>query len=384
MKKIQVQNQKKANAKRYLLFTVIFIALSVIMITNALTNNSKLKEENFTKLEGVVASLEVKETEYALTIEGESEVVIFNKESDSKLPTLKDNLKVNDNVVIIYNKDAKEVYKLTINNELKYDRLADAVKANKNIVIFYIAIGLVMIGLLVWNLITLVKEPTTKEIDYIEHVISNSRALTNTMMKKESETMKLIQKDQMLNKGIMGVMVILFVGLLFSKSLFNNQYVIIILSVVALALMFLIVALLKPKFYSKHLEIFVNDYVDYLKTGALKEERTIYFEKESLKIIEKEKTYNFEYSELNLFTVCVYSKTIAPVNIFICSSLPDKEEYKQFEDLIIPVSCDIYKDIIDNNLNVAGLEEVVNNLYKLSKENCIVFKQLWCFCYRIF
>ena len=372
MKKIQVQNQKKANAKRYVLFTVIFIALSVIMITNAFSNNTKLKEENYNTVEGIVSVLEVKENEYELKIEGIEEVIILNKTTDS---TLNENLKANDTVKMVYNKDAKEIYKLTINNELKYDRLADAVKANKNIVIFYIAIGLVMIGLLVWNLITLVKEPTTKEIDYIEHVISNSRALTNTMMKKESETMKLIQKDQMLNKGIMGVMVILFVGLLFSKSLFNNQYVIIILSVVALALMFLIVALLKPKFYSKHLEIFVNDYVDYLKTGALKEERTIYFEKESLKIIEKEKTYNFEYSELNLFTVCVYSKTVAPVNIFICSSLPDKEEYKQFEDLIIPVSCDIYKDIIDNNLNVAGLEEVVNNLYKLSKENISEIKQ---------
>ena len=63
MKKIQVQNQKKANAKRYVLFTVIFIALSVIMITNAFSNNVKLKEENYNTVEGIVSVLEVKENE---------------------------------------------------------------------------------------------------------------------------------------------------------------------------------------------------------------------------------------------------------------------------------------------------------------------------------
>ena len=121
MKKIQVQNQKKANAKRYVLFTVIFIALSVIMITNAFSNNTKLKEENYNTVEGIVSVLEVKENEYELKIEGIEEVIILNKTTDS---TLNENLKANDTVKMVYNKDAKEIYKLTINNELKYDRLA--------------------------------------------------------------------------------------------------------------------------------------------------------------------------------------------------------------------------------------------------------------------
>ena len=107
MKKIQVQNQKKANAKRYVLFTVIFIALSVIMITNAFSNNTKLKEENYNTVEGIVSVLEVKENEYELKIEGIEEVIILNKTTDS---TLNENLKANDTVKMVYNKDASLSY----------------------------------------------------------------------------------------------------------------------------------------------------------------------------------------------------------------------------------------------------------------------------------
>lgn len=370
MKKIKVQNQKRANAKRYLLFTVIFFALSVIMITNAVSSNKKLSEDLYNDVEGIVVTLESNETEYTLTLEGQ-EAIILNLTTDT---TLKDNLKSGDTVKMVYNKDAKEIYKLTINDELKYDRLADALKSNKGVIIFYIIIGVVMLGILAYNVVVMVKEPQTKEIDYIEHVITNSRALTNSMMKKESKTMKLIQKDQMLNKGLMFAMVIVFIALLFSKQLFDNQYIIIISSVIVLVLMFIAVYLLKPKFYSKHLSEFVNDYLDYLNNGDLKDERTIFFEKESLRINEKENTYNFEYSDLNLFTVLVFSKTQVPVNIFICSKLPEKEEFKQFEDLIIPLSRDLYKDAIDNDINIAGLEEVVNNLYEETKSNISLIK----------
>ena len=232
-----------------------------------------------------------------------------------------------------------------------------------------------MIGLSVWNIITMVKEPATKEVDHIEYIIANSRSLTNSMMKPESKTMQLIKKDQMLNKGIMFLLVVLFVGLIFSKSLFKNQYILLILTLVVLAAMFIIVALLKPKFYSKHLQIYVDDYLDYFYNGSLKETRTIYFEPESLRVIHNEKTYNFDYSELNLFTVCVYSKSLVPVNIFICSELPNKEEYKEFEDLIIPLSRDLYKDIIDNSINISGFELVINNLFEESKSNLTSLKK---------
>ena len=82
-----------------------------------------------------------------------------------------------------------------------------------------------------------------------------------------------------------------------------------------------------------------------------------------------------KYPELNLFTVCVYSKSVVPVNIFICSQLPDKEEYKAFEDFIIPLSRDLYQDIINNSISIIGLEEVMNNLYEETKTNIQTIKQ---------
>ena len=57
MKKIQIQNPKRSNSKRYLLFTVIFTVLSIIMICNAVSNNKKLTEDNFDKVEGVVTNI---------------------------------------------------------------------------------------------------------------------------------------------------------------------------------------------------------------------------------------------------------------------------------------------------------------------------------------
>lgn len=380
MKKIQIQNSKKSNAKRYLLFTVIFVVLSVVMVFNAISNNKKLQDNNFKNIDGIVNTFEITDTEYILTIkalEDENNItnITLNIESSQTLPTLKDNLKVNDKIKLICNLEVKEIYKLTINDKLLYDRLLDARKSNNNLIIFYSIIGVIMIGLMAWNIVTVVKEPATKEIDYIEYIIANNRALTNAMLKEDSQTIKLVKKDQLLNKSIMLLMVLLFVGLIFSKSLFDNKLILLILTVVIVGLIIGVVVLLKPKFYSKHLQIFVDDYLDYFKSGALKEERTIFFEKEELKVLDGENTYTFKYPELNLFTVCVYSKSVVPVNIFICSQLPDKEEYKAFEDFIIPLSRDLYQDIINNSISIIGLEEVMNNLYEETKTNIQTIKQ---------
>ena len=380
MKKIQIQNSKRSNAKRYLLFTVIFVVLSVVMVFNAISNNKKLQDNNFKNIDGIVNTFEITDTEYILTIkdlEDENNItnITLNIESSQTLPTLKDNLKVNDKIKLICNLEVKEIYKLTINDKLLYDRLLDARKSNNNLIIFYSIIGVIMIGLMAWNIVTVVKEPATKEIDYIEYIIANNRALTNAMLKEDSKTMKLVKKDQLLNKSIMLLMVLLFVGLIFSKSLFDNKLILLILTVVIVGLIIGVVVLLKPKFYSKHLQIFVEDYLDYFKSGALKEERTIFFEKDELRVIDGENTYTFKYPELNIFTVCVYSKSVVPVNIFICSQLPDKEEYKAFEDFIIPLSRDLYQDIINNSISIIGLEEVMNNLYEESKTNIQTIKQ---------
>ena len=123
MKKIQIQNSKRSNAKRYLLFTVIFVVLSVVMVFNAISNNKKLQDNNFKNIDGIVNTFEITDTEYILTIkdlEDENNItnITLNIESSQTLPTLKDNLKVNDKIKLICNLEVKEIYKLTINDKL--------------------------------------------------------------------------------------------------------------------------------------------------------------------------------------------------------------------------------------------------------------------------
>ena len=132
----------------------------------------------------------------------------------------------------------------------------------------------------------------------------------------------------------------------------------------------------KPRFYNKNLNIFVNDYIDYIKTGTLKEERTLILTKEGMKVINDEQEHLFTYEDLNLFAVAVYSKTNAPVNIFICSNLVDKEEFKEYDDFIIPLSSDIYNDIIENNIEILGLENLLSNLYDETTTNIKELKEV--------
>jgi hypothetical protein len=168
--------------------------------------------------------------------------------------------------------------------------------------------------------------------------------------------------DGILNKCLVGAMLILLFIMLLGKTFGENQTLLLIICLCGLALLFAIYILIKPRMYSKHLDTFVNDYIDAIKTGEQKEERTLFLKKEGLKVQKDDKQYFFDYHELSFYTVAVYSKSNAPVNIFICSSLPEKEEYKDIQDFIIPLTFEIYSDIIQNGIYIEGLEELINNL----------------------
>jgi hypothetical protein len=150
-------------------------------------------------------------------------------------------------------------------------------------------------------------------------------------------------------------------GSIMLKSVINNKYILLAICLLLIGGLITVIIIFKPRLYSKNLNIFIEDYIDYLNNGKTKEERTIFLKKEGLKVINEDQTYFFDYHELNLYTVCIYSKSNAPVNIFICSQLPEKEEYKDIQDFIIPLSRDLYNDICENSIFIIGLEEVLNN-----------------------
>ena len=120
MKTINVQNPKKQKSKRYLLFSALILVVCGLMVFNAFSNNKNLNEESFDSTKGIVKTFEVKENEYLFNIQDLkddklSTTVILNVEIVSTLPKIKDNLKIDDKIEIIYNLESKDIYKVTIN-----------------------------------------------------------------------------------------------------------------------------------------------------------------------------------------------------------------------------------------------------------------------------
>ena len=108
MKTINVQNPKKQKSKRYLLFSALILVVCGLMVFNAFSNNKNLNEESFDSTKGIVKTFEVKENEYLFNIQDLkddklSTTVILNVEIVSTLPKIKDNLKIDDKIEIIYN-----------------------------------------------------------------------------------------------------------------------------------------------------------------------------------------------------------------------------------------------------------------------------------------
>ena len=366
MKTINVQNPKKQKSKRYLLFSALILVVCGLMVFNAFSNNKNLKEESFDSTKGIVKTFEVKENEYLFNIQDLkddklSTTVILNVEIVSTLPKIKDNLKIDDKIEIIYNLESKDIYKVTINNEILYDRLASAIKSNNQLIIFYIIVAAVMLAFMIFNLITYFKESTNIDVDYIKYIICNSNAITNSMIAPDSQTAKILNREKLINKIALIVVMVAIFGSIMLKSVINNKYILLAICLFLIGGLITLIIIFKPRLYSKNLNIFIEDYIDYLNNGKTKEERTIFLKKEGLKVINEDQTYFFDYHELNLYTVCIYSKSNAPVNIFICSQLPEKEEYKDIQDFIIPLSRDLYNDICENSIYIIGLEEVLNN-----------------------
>lgn len=366
MKTINVQNPKKQKSKRYLLFSALILVVCGLMVFNAFSNNKNLNEESFDSTKGIVKTFEVKENEYLFNIQDLkddklSTTVILNVEIVSTLPKIKDNLKIDDKIELIYNLESKDIYKVTINNEILYDRLASAIKSNNQLIIFYLFVAAVMLTFMVLNLITYFKEPTNIDVDYIKYIICNSNAITNSMISPDSQTAKILSREKLINKVALIVVMVAIFGSIMLKSVINNKYILLAICLLLIGGLITVIIIFKPRLYSKNLNIFIADYIDYLNNGKTKEERTIFLKKEGLKVINEDQTYFFDYHELNLYTVCIYSKSNAPVNIFICSQLPEKEEYKDIQDFIIPLSKDLYNDICENSIFIIGLEEVLNN-----------------------
>ena len=365
MKTINVENIKHIRAKRYVIMMGILVFLSCFVMFNSIRSNKTLNNLNLTQINGIVETFIIEENLYKIELKNDSNYIYVeaNIEVNTTIQTLKDNLKVSDVLNLKIDIENKNIYIAEINNNTLYNLIESSKSSNRSMILFYGFILLFSIVYIVLNIITLIKTPRYKEISKIEHILTTSNVITNAMLHTNSKTKQLERMNKVINYCLFASLVVVFIFTLLLKSAIKNQSLVLGIMVVIIALIITLVVILKPKFYSKHLDVYVNDYLDYLKNGNEKEnEATIFFKKEGFKVQDNEKVYFFDYHELSFYTVAVYSKSNAPVNIFICSSLPEKEEYKDIQDFIIPLTFEIYSDIIQNGIYIEGLEELIKNL----------------------
>lgn len=365
MKTINVENIKHIRAKRYVIMMGILVFLSCFVMFNSIRSNKTLNNLNLTEINGIVETFIIEENLYKIELKNDSNYIYVeaNIEVNTTIQTLKDNLKISDVLNLKIDIENKNIYIAEINNNTLYDLIESSKSSNRSMILFYGFILLFSIVYIVLNIITLIKTPRYKEISKIEHILTTSNVITNAMLHTNSKTKQLERMNKVINYCLFASLVVVFIFTLLLKSAIKNQSLVLGIMVVIIALIITLVVILKPKFYSKHLDVYVNDYLDYLKNGNEKEnEATIFFKKEGFKVQDNEKVYFFDYHELSFYTVAVYSKSNAPVNIFICSSLPEKEEYKDIQDFIIPLTFEIYSDIIQNGIYIEGLEELIKNL----------------------
>lgn len=365
MKTINVENIKHIRAKRYVIMMGILVFLSCFVMFNSIRSNKTLNNLNLTEINGVVETFIIEENLYKIELKNDSNYIYVeaNIEVNTTIQTLKDNLKVSDVLNLKIDIENKNIYIAEINNNTLYNLIESSKSSNRSMILFYGFILLFSIVYIVLNIITLIKTPRYKEISKIEHILTTSNVITNVMLHTNSKTKQLERMNKVINYCLFASLVVVFIFTLLLKAAIKNQSLVLGIMVVIIALIITLVVILKPKFYSKHLDVYVNDYLDYLKNGNEKEnEATIFFKKEGFKVQDNEKVYFFDYHELSFYTVAVYSKSNAPVNIFICSSLPEKEEYKDIQDFIIPLTFEIYSDIIQNGIYIEGLEELIKNL----------------------
>ena len=365
MKTINVENIKYVRSKRYVILMGLLIFLSSVVMFNAIKSTKTLNNLNLTRINGIVETFEIEENIYKITLINDSNYIFVEANIEvNTIQTLKDNLKENDKLYLQIDIENKNIYIAKVNNDTLYDLIESTKTSNKSMILFYGFILIFSIVCVVLNVITLVKTPRYKEISKIEHILTSSNVITNSMMHTNSKTKQLERMNKTINYCLYASIVVIFVFTLLLKSAINNQALVLGIMVVLISVIISLVVILKPKFYSKHLEIYINDYLDYLKNGNEKEnEVNIFFKKEGFKVQDNDKVFFFDYHELNFYTVAVYSRSNAPVNIFICSQLPEKEEYKDIQDFIIPLTFEAFSDITQNGIYIDGLEDLVENLF---------------------
>ena len=126
------------------------------------------------------------------------------------------------------------------------------------------------------------------------------------------------------------------------------------------------------RYSEKNVPIFVKNYLRFIKHGP-KQTNEPSFTKDGFKYDFEEET--FPYSECKIYAAVVYEKAFCAANIFIVTEIASQDDF-----YITQLMPEEYEAIKENNVEVEGLDEALDNLEEnihkyVGKKRIVVMKK---------
>lgn len=372
---IRIDKTNSFNSIFRYIYVVLFItAISLwismgILVTRQNPNNIGLIES---KVQEVIFDQE--ENQYLFKVDGyEYNFKISNSFDD--IPNLCNDLTVGEVVEVSYYKSTAEygeVIVVSIKGESGFNIDMKERFHNDSITVLIIAIISTLIATITLIMdIYITRKRYYKIYNFYEF---SAKSYANQFICFEDiEYLDKIKKQRRSVIVFLIMIIMLIVGVAISGSIFPD-YPHIVIPIVVVLMSLMIFYLLKSCGYrlyrEKEVDLFVSKYIAYLTSVVNYKERYCFnkdefslidcwYEEDDEEAVEEygNDIIKFTYEDMKFYAYCYFEKKFHSAHIYICS---DKEiDGYPFICVMTPK---IYQDIKENNVNIEGLDYLLNNL----------------------
>lgn len=364
MKEIVVKNTK-GQLFREKLMVFLLIGFCAYLFVNQIISAVDANKAGLVEDSILVSSVEDISGQYVQIHSSTNEIVYYCYDT-----TLTEKLSAQDVIQVkAYVTDNYWLLYVVSGTNVNYDTEQDFYDQNTRSIWIAAVILVLLVGYLTYVVVSILKKPLEERFDAIEYQLSINPILTNKMLPKKCKTRKSIDIYNACCAVLLGsfVLIMLFYNTLF--NLLGDLFYVCIGIYGGIALIGVgVLVFLRPQLTTKGLQQFVSDYKDYLVNGGGEDFNLAYTVcDEGIKYTSQNNEQLYTYEDLRLYTVGLFGKGFFACNLFIASDIVNLDE--KDVDLVIPLTHGIYKALKDHNVNVNGLDDVINNLGKEIIEN---------------
>ena len=370
----RIQIDKRQSARATLMFFAIFFYIcGLVLVGFGVKYVTDLNESNIVSTISTISDIKYDEEN--------SKTIITTNNQTYTLPNdfvtyekISTNLSKNETYEFSYSLKYSEsgknnVFKITQNNEVLVDVYNDYIIDSYSMI--GIGGGFILLGLInntIWMILR--KKPKIENYSIID-VFLLTNYVSNNVTKKESRP---------LSKSFIFISIVIFILLqigllcLFVVLINYNESIGFIcalpIGILSIVLSSLYACFINKPFKKKDVPLFVEHYKDYLENHSLKEFDKKYelkcFNDEGFLVYTQPENRHEEprfkelvpYSSLHLYTIVQYRKLYNSCNIYIISEENVDEGYP----ILVMVSPELYQLFKRNNVEVDGLDYVMNHL----------------------